>query len=93
MIAYLDAPALVVDVMVSSVIAGQMLERVPGESVAAVIINCLDGRAREKPHSLSGSQARKFECYASSHGIEKEALEWVVVQGTKGIGDVESVMA
>jgi hypothetical protein len=66
-------------IMVCSIVTSQVLQWIPGERVTAVIIDGLDGRTGEKPHSLSGCQTRKLERYASSHGVEKEALEWVII--------------
>lgn len=38
----LDAPVLVVNIVIFSVVAGDDLERVPWERVAAVVVDCLD---------------------------------------------------
>ena len=89
----LDAPALVVDIMVRSVVAGDTLERVPGERVSAVVVDSLDGRRSEKYQTLSSSHAGKLERDTRSQGIEKEALKPVVVQSAVSIGHIEAVVA
>lgn len=43
-----------VDVVVCGVVAGEMLQWIPWELVAAVVVYCLDGGAGEEPHSLAG---------------------------------------
>lgn len=50
----LDAPALVMHIMITSVIRGQMLERVPWESVAAVIVDGFESAAGEEADGLAG---------------------------------------
>lgn len=75
----LDAPRLVVDVMVCGVIVGDELKRIPWESVATVIINRLDTRERKEQGALANSHACQFEGYAGAEGVEQETLERVVV--------------
>lgn len=75
----LYTPALVVDIVVSSIVASQTLKGIPGKRITAVIVDCLDGRAGEKPHPLSCCQARELEGDASPHSVEEEAFEWVIV--------------
>ena len=91
--AHLYTPALVVDVVVGSVIASQMLKGIPGKCITAVIVNRLNGRAGEKPHPLPCCQARELEGDASPHSIKEETFEWVIVQRAKSVRNVESVMA
>lgn len=53
----LDTPALVMNVMVLSVVASNVLERIKGQSVTTVIINSLDCAAGEEPHALANGHA------------------------------------
>lgn len=54
----LDAPALVMNVVIGSVVGGEVLQGIPWESVAAMIVNGLDGRAGEEPHRLTVGHSR-----------------------------------
>ena len=47
----LDAPALVVNIVVGRVVARDVLERVPGERVAAVVVDRLHRGANEEAHA------------------------------------------
>lgn len=49
----LDSPGLVVNVVVGSIVAGDELERIPREGVAAVVIDGLDGRESEEASALN----------------------------------------
>lgn len=75
----LDSPGLVVNVVVGSVVAGDELERVPRERVAAVVINGLDGRESEEASALDQRHASHLEANAGTKGVEEETLKGVVV--------------
>lgn len=79
--------------MVASVVTSNMLQRVPRKCVAAVVVNGLDCRAREKPHALSGGHGGELECDTSAKGVEEESLEWMVVERTEGVGNIKPMMA
>ena len=80
-------------IMIPRVIRRQMLERIPGERIPAMIIHGLNRSASEEPHTLPhthpGDQVRE----ASSQSVEEEAFKGVVVEGAVGVGDVEAVVA
>jgi len=57
----LVAIELVVDVMVSAVVAEEDMEDVPGEPQAAVVIDSLDGREREEEYARPWGHARDEE--------------------------------
>lgn len=65
----LDTPALVMNVVVGGVVGGKMLQGIPGEGVAAVVVNGLDGRAGEEPHRLAVGHSGDQEGDARSGGI------------------------
>lgn len=88
----LDTPALVVNVVIRGIVRGEVLQRVPGEGVAAVVVNRLDGRQGKEPHGLAVCHARDQESNASTRCVQKESLNGVVVEGTKCVGNVESVV-
>lgn len=79
--------------MVGGIVARDELKRVPGEGISAVVINGLDGRKGEETGALEQRHARHLESDASTKGVEKEALNRVVVKGTIGIRDVETVVS
>ena len=78
--------------MISGIVAGYVLQRIPGECVAAVIIDCLDRRGREKHQSLAGCHSCNFICYACSESIEEKPLERMVVESAESVGDVKAVV-
>jgi hypothetical protein len=49
----LDAPVLMVNIVVGSIVARDELKRVPGKGVAAVVIYGLDGGKHEEDHALT----------------------------------------
>ena len=75
----LDAPALVMDVVIGSVIARQVLERVPRKRVAAVVINSLDIRSYKETHAHSGGQEGCLVGDGRTERIEDETLDGVIV--------------
>lgn len=79
--------------MVRGIITREVLERIPGERVAAVVVDGFDGRAGEEPHALAGGQEGRFVGDAGAERVEEEAFERVVVEGAEGVGDVEAVVA
>lgn len=88
----LDAPALVVNVVVTGVVAGNVLERIPRKSVTAVIIDSLDSAASKEPHGLSASHTSEHVGNTSTQCVKKEALEGVVVQSAISVRDVKTVV-
>ena len=77
-----------VHIVVASVVRGKVLKWVPWQGIAAVVIDCLDGGASEKPHSLARSKPRDEIPYASSERVEQEAFEGMIVKGTVCIRDI-----
>jgi len=51
------------DVVITSVIGCDVLQGIKWQSIAAMVIDCLDRRAREKPHPLAGAQSGELEGY------------------------------
>lgn len=48
-----DTPALMVNIVVGSIVGGEVLKRIEGEGVSTVVIDSLDGRASKEPHGLA----------------------------------------
>ena len=88
----LDAPALVVDVVVAGIVAGQMLKRIEWERVATVVVDGLDGAECEEPHALPDGHARRKVGESRTKGVEEEAFKGMIVQGAVGVRDVEAVV-
>jgi hypothetical protein len=74
-----DTPTLMMNIVIGSIVGGEMLQRVPGKGVSAVVIDSLDGRAGEKPHRLAVGHTGNQEANACTRSIQKEALNGVVV--------------
>lgn len=79
--------------MVGSVVAGDELERIPREGVAAVVVDGLDGRESEETSALDQRHAGHLEANAGTEGVEKEALKGVVVKSTVSVGDIKTVVS
>ena len=82
-----------VHIMVTCVVRSDVLQGVPGKSVAAVVIDGLDGATGEEDHALACRQAGGFEGDTGAKRIEKETFKRVIVKSTKGVGHVKTVMA
>lgn len=66
----LDAPALMMNVVVSGIVAANMLQRIPGQSITAVVVDGLNGAASKEAHSLTGGHAGSFISKRGSECIE-----------------------
>lgn len=80
------------NVMVGRVVGGDELKWVPGEVIAAMIIDRLDGGHGKEPHCLTGCQASNQECHAGSGSVEQKSFYRMVVQCSKGIRNVKAVV-
>jgi hypothetical protein len=89
----LDAPRLVVNVVVGGVVVRDQLQRIPGEFVAAVVIDRLHARKGKEDCSLTHRHAHDLECQTGADGVEQKTLKGVVVQGTVRIRNVEAVVS
>ena len=88
----LVAIELMVNVMISTVVAEQCLEDVTRKPQPAMIIHCLNGSKGEKEYGCPWSHTRdkKWEC--ATNGVQNKALERMVVKSSKGIRDYKSVV-
>jgi len=57
-----------------------------------MVIDGLDCRTREEPHALARAHSCHLERNAGTKNVEQESLEGMVVQGAKGIRNIEAVM-
>lgn len=88
----LNAPALMMDIMIRSIIRGEVLQGIPGEVVAGVIIHRLDGTEGEQEHRLPVVHVGREKCNTSTSGVQEESLNRVIVERTKRIGNIKAVM-
>lgn len=82
-----------VDVVVFSVVTGQMLERIPRQLVSAMVVDSFDSGHCEEPHALTCCHEGALVRNGCTERIKKEAFKGVVVKGTECIRDVETVVA
>lgn len=87
-----NPPTLMMNIMISRIITRDMLERIPWKCITTMIIYCFDSWGDEKCHTLTGSHAGYFVGDGGAEGVEEESFERVVVEGTVGVGDVETVV-
>ncbi len=89
----LDAPTLVVDIVVCGIVAGNMLKGIKWQSVSTMIIDSLDGRAGEEAHSLTWCHAGQLIPDTRANSVEKEPLKRMVIEGTVCVRNMEEVVA
>ena len=53
-----------------------------------MVVNSLDGRASEEPHSLTSRHERELVRNTSTEGVEEKAFKRMIVQGTECVGDI-----
>lgn len=67
------------NVMVCSVVASNVLERIPRQCVSAVVVNGFDGRADEEENSLFHAHIRNLVCQTGTQCVEEKAFERMIV--------------
>src|SRR5271156_1215808 len=82
-----------VDIVVGCIVRGDSLERIPRKGVTTMVINSLDGRAREKPHSLPNGHARDKVGQSRPKSVKNEAFNRMIVQRSKGIRYIKSMVS
>jgi hypothetical protein len=88
----LDAVRLMVDIVVIRIVVEECLARVPPDSVPAVVVDSLRRRKGKEHDGLAHGHARCLVRDGRAEGIEDDALERVVVERAKSVGDIETVM-
>ena len=88
----LDAPVLVVDVVIGGVVGKDVMDRVVRKFVTAVVEDGLDGRSGEEPHGLAHRHPCEKVSESAAKGVESEAFKWVVVQSAICVGDIEAMV-
>lgn len=82
-----------VDIVVRSVVAREVLKWVKRKSISTVVVNRLDGSAGEEPHGLSARHTSHEIRNTGSESVEQKSLERVVVQRSVCIWNVQAVVS
>ena len=83
---------LVVNVVVVGVVGADKLQRVPGEPVPAVVVDGLQRGNTKEEHGFASGKVRNPFRDPRTDSVKEEALEWVVVQSTERVRNVEPVV-
>ena len=86
---YLNPPTLMMDVMIYCVLTSQHLERVPGDTVTAMVVHRFKGRQCSEEDSLAGGELRQPDRKVRAYAVDDELLVKVAIKGAKGIGNVD----
>ena len=89
----LDTPALMVNVVISSIVGGDVLQRIPWESITAMVVDGFDSGESKEQHALTAGHPRNQVPDASTRSIQQKPFDRVVVQSTERVGYVETVVA
>jgi len=87
-----DTDDLMVNVMIICVVPEHHLQRIKGQAVSAVIIDCFEGRKGKEEGCLADGHEAKSLGKGGPDAVEEEALERVVVECAEGVGNVKTVM-
>jgi len=87
-----EAEGLVVNVVVPGVVAVHELQRVQWQRETAVIVHCLCGTESEEESALPHRHAGNGFSQSGTEGIEQEPFEWVIVERSVCIRNVETVV-
>lgn len=68
-----------VDVVVGGVVAGDVLQGVPGQRVSAVVVNRLHHAADEEEHALARGHEGALVGDGGTESVEHETLDGVIV--------------
>jgi hypothetical protein len=88
----LDPPTLMVQIVVLGIVPKDRLEGIPPDIVSTVVVHRLDRAYPKEDDGLSDGHAC---CRVSQDGTERvqeEAFDGVVVESSKCVGDVETVV-
>ena len=81
------------NIMVPCVVRRDVLKWVPRQRVSTVVIDGLDSRPSEEQETLTSIHSCNFVCNAGAQRVQEEAFERVIVQCTKRVWHVETMMA
>lgn len=89
----LDAPCLMVDIVVSSIVGCDELQRIPGKMIATMIIDSFHCRTGKEAGALAHSHACHLKRNTSTERVQQETLERVIIQSPKSVRDVEPMVS
>lgn len=80
------------NVVIISVVRCHELERIKGNAISAVVVDSLEGGQGEEDHRLAGGH--KCACFSEdrSNGIEKKALDGVVIERSESVWDIKAMV-
>lgn len=76
-------------VMKPRILLPQPLQRIPRQTVPAMVIHPLQHGDGAEADGLTDGEARKHEGEGGADGVEEEGFGEGVVEGAKGVGDVD----
>lgn len=89
----LDAPSLVMHIMVSSIVPEKVLQRVEWKGVTAVVVDRFHSGEGEEKHSTTCFKSRDLVSDTCTERVHQETLEWVIVKCAKSVRHVEAVVS
>lgn len=81
-----------VNVVVRSIVASDVLKRIPGQCISTVVVNRLHGAADVEQDGHTRRHHADLVGQARARGIQHEALHRMIVKRAVGVGHVEAVM-
>lgn len=74
------------NVVIERVLRREPLERIPGDGVAAVIVDGLEDGQGDEPHCLAGGEARDREGEEGADDVDEEGFQHIGVKCAEGVG-------
>ncbi|KAL3646483.1 hypothetical protein CASFOL_011663 [Castilleja foliolosa] len=83
---------LMMYIVISRVVLKERLEKVAGQPKPAVVVDRLEGCEREEENGSPWGHSGNEEREGPTDRVEEDTFERVVVQGSKGVGNDETVV-
>lgn len=78
----LQAPSLMMNIVILAIVARDIIEWIPREDVSAMIAHCFPDAEEIVDHSLSGSEAADDNAESECYRVDGKAFDGMSVQGT-----------
>lgn len=88
----LDAPTLMVDIMVRGVVARDMLQWIPWKRVSAVIVDSLGGAKHKEEKRHARRHHADLVGQTCTSGVQYKAFYRVIVESAVCVGHIEAVV-
>lgn len=88
----LNPPTLMVQIVVLGIVPKDGLEGIPPDVVSTVVVHRLDRAYPEEDDGLSDGHPCCRVCEDGTERVQEEAFDGVVVEGSKRVGHVKTVM-